>query len=140
MIICLLWFGREGSVIAIVFLVVFPIMYSNILYAYKHIDRSLILNTKTYEDEFIIKLTRIYLPLIRSNLFESMKSTLSLGFKVTVMSELLSQVTNGIGKELYFAKINLLMSDIFAWTVIMVIISLTFDYILGLLIRSFSNE
>lgn len=140
MIICLLWFGREGSVIAIVFLVVFPIMYSNILYAYKHIDRSLILNTKTYEDEFIIKLTRIYLPLIRSNLFESMKSTLSLGFKVTVMSELLSQVTNGIGKELYFAKINLLMSDIFAWTVIMVIISLIFDYILGLLIRSFSNE
>ena len=63
-----------------------------------------------------------------------------MGFKVTVMSELLSQVTNGIGKELYFAKINLLMSDIFAWTVIMVIISLTFDYILGLLIRSFSNE
>lgn len=137
MIICLLWFGRNGSVIMIVFLVVFPIIYSNLLYAYKHIDNSLILNTKTYEDEFLIKLRRIYLPLIKANMFESIKSTLSLGFKVTVMSELMSQVSIGIGHELYFAKINLMMTDIFAWTFIMVVVSLIFDYIISLIIKRF---
>lgn len=140
MIICLLWFGREGSVTVIVSLIVFPIIYSGILFSYKNIDKSLILNTSTYENEFFIKLKRVYLPLIRNGMLEALRNTLSLGFKVTVMAEVLSQISKGIGKELYFAKINLNMTDIFAWTLIMIAVSVIFDGIVNYFIRRFRYE
>lgn len=136
-IISLIWFGREGSIILIVFLVTFPIMYSSIMYGYLNIDHSLILNTNTYEDNFMLKWKKIYLPLIRSNILEALKNTLSLGLKVTVMSELLAQVKVGIGKELYFYKINLEMVEIFAWTIIMIVVASIFDYLLNKIIDKF---
>ena len=48
------------------------------------------------------------------------------------VAEILSQVKSGIGKELYYAKANFLMADIFAWTILIILISSLFDYLISL--------
>lgn len=132
-IVSLLWLGRNGSVILVSSLVVFPILYNSILNALTNIDISLIEVTDLYEASNIFKARKVYLPLIKNDLLTALANSCSLGLKVSIMAEILSQVRSGIGKELYFAKANFLMADIFAWTIIIVLISVLIDYLLSLL-------
>ncbi len=131
-VIALLTFGREGSVLTVIFLVAFPLMYNDTLFALKHIDADLIKITKTLSGDYLLNLRRIYLPLIKPQLLSSLKSALSLSFKVCVMAELISQVNLGLGKELYFYRINLLTPEVFALTLVMILISILFDCLLRL--------
>ncbi len=126
-IIALLIFGRSGSVIIAIFLVAFPIFYTDILFAYEHIDDDIIKVTKTYEDDLYIKYKRVFIPLIKPAIKNSLVKTLSLSFKVTVMAELLVQIAHGLGRELYFYRINIDTPKVFALVLIMVIISGLFD-------------
>ena len=129
-IIALLIFGRSGSVIIAIFLVAFPIFYSDILFAYKHIDDDIIKVTMTMEDDLYLKFKRIYIPLILPSIKNSIAKTLSLSFKVTVMAELLVQIANGLGRDLYFYRINVDTPKVFALTLIMIAISGLFDILL----------
>ena len=131
-IVALLWLGRTGSVILVASLVVFPIFYNSILNALLNIDDSLIKATRLYQGSLIHKIARVYLPLIRNDILSSFANCCSLGFKVSIMAEILSQVKSGIGKELYYAKANFLMADIFAWTILIIVISSLFDYVISL--------
>ncbi|MDO4500824.1 MAG: ABC transporter permease subunit [Erysipelotrichaceae bacterium] len=133
-IVSLLWLGRNGSVLLVSALVVFPILYNSILNALFNIDKELIEITDTYNGSNIYKIRKIYLPLIRNDILLSLKNSCSLGFKVAIMAEILSQVKTGIGRELHFARINYLMADIFAWTIIIIVISYLIDYLLNKLI------
>lgn len=132
-ILGLIWLGRSGSVILIVSLVTAPIIYAELLSGFEQIDENLLLNTRTYSNNYYLKFKRIYLPLIYNDMITALRTTLSLGFKVTIMAELLSQIQTGIGRELYYAKINLETADIFGWTIIIIFISTIFDWILNLI-------
>lgn len=131
-IIALLWLGRDGSAILVSFLVVFPIFYISILNALLNIDESLIELTEMYDVAILYKIRKVYLPLIKNDILTSLSNCCSLGFKVSIMAEILSQVKSGIGKELYFAKANFMMADIIAWTIIIILISSLVDYLLSL--------
>ena len=132
-ILGLIWLGRSGSVILIVSLVTAPIIYAELLSGFEQIDENLLLNTRTYSNNYYLKFKRIYLPLIYNDMITALRTTLALGFKVTIMAELLSQIQTGIGRELYYAKINLETADIFGWTIIIIFISTIFDWILNLI-------
>ena len=135
-IVALLWLGRNGSAILVSSLVVFPIFYNSFLSALRNIDENLINATRLYNCSLIYKIRKIYLPLIKPQILTSLSNCCSLGFKVSIMAEILSQVRSGIGRELYFAKANLLMADIFAWTIIIIAIS----YLMDRLIFSFNKR
>ena len=134
-IVALLWLGRNGSVILVAFLVIFPILYNSFLHALLNIDDNLLKVTRLFKGSFIEKSKRIYLPLIKKEVLLALNNACSLGFKVSIMAEILSQVNIGIGRELYYAKINYQMADIFAWTIIIIFISYLFDRVIVLLIK-----
>ena len=131
-IVALLWLGRNGSVILVASLVVFPIFYNSILNALLNIDDSLIKVTRLYQGPILHKIIHVYLPLIKKDILAALGNCCSLGFKVSIMAEILSQVKSGIGKELYYAKANFLMADIFAWTILIILISSLFDHLISL--------
>ncbi|MDO5439610.1 MAG: ABC transporter permease subunit [Erysipelotrichaceae bacterium] len=134
-VLALIWLGKEKAAILIVMLVVLPIHYSNILNGFDQIDPDLLKETDTYEDRYLLKLRRIYLPLIRSDLYETLRSTLSLGFKIVIMAEMFAQTRVGIGHELYFLRANLDTTGVFAWTILIVLCSYLFDAILNFFSR-----
>ncbi len=134
-VLALIWLGKERAAVLIVMLVVLPIHYSNILNGFDHIDADLLKETDTYEDRYFLKLWRIYLPLIRPDLFETLRSTLSLGFKIVIMAEMFAQTRIGIGHELYFLRANLDTAGVFAWTILIVLCSYLFDAVLNFFSR-----
>lgn len=138
-VIALIWFGRTGSILIVSTTVVLPIFYNSILSALKNIDKDLKEYTMLYDYSYIYLLYRIYIPIIFKDILLSISNCLSLSFKVSIMAEILSQISSGIGKELYIAKSNFLTSEIFAWTIIIILISYLFDSIIHLIVKKYSN-
>ena len=57
------------------------------------------------------------------DIFEALKTGVGMGFKVCVMAEILSQVRIGIGREMNYGRLNLDISSVFAWTILLILIS-----------------
>ena len=139
-IIAILWLGRNGSIILICSTIIFPIFYNTFINAYNHIPNELIDYTRTQEGSYFNKWVKVYLPLIKNELLVSISNCLTLAFKVSIMAEMIGQTKIGIGNELYFAKSNFLMPEIFAWTIIIILISYLFELILNTIIRKGSKS
>lgn len=139
-IISLIWLGRGFSVVLVSMLVIFPIFYKSILNSYINIDPNLINVTRTFgNNNTKNNIRNIYIPLISKDILLALNNCLSLAFKVSIMAEILSQVKLGIGRELQFARSNMMMPEIFAWTIIIVIISLIFEWIIKFIVKKTSN-
>ena len=106
-------------------------MYQEMLHGYESISEDIMRITATFSGNFLIKWWLVYLPSIKTHIINAIKMTLSLGFKVTVMAELLVQIGEGLGHELYFYRINLMTAQVFALTLIMVLVSFVFDRLLA---------
>lgn len=64
---------------------------------------------------FLYNLRYAYLPLIQGYILSAIQTTLPLGLKVGVMTEIFVSTQYGIGKQLYLARVQIDMTSIFAW-------------------------
>ena len=135
MIIALIWFGSEGAVTTVVFMILFPIFYNSFYDTLKKEDKILLDVERLYKENIIYKLKNRTIPELIPNILSTGKTALSLGFKVGVMAEILGSVNIGIGRQISFCKTQLNMSGIFAWTFVIVFICVLFDYLFNLLIN-----
>jgi NitT/TauT family transport system permease protein len=136
-ILSLIWLGGEKSPILIGFIVVFPILYSNIIEGIKNVDSKLIEMAEMYSVNRKNMMLNIYLPSIKNYLFAGINAALGLAFKVMISAEVMAQPKYAMGTMLYIEKINLEMSGVFAWAIILVLISFIFDTILKKLFKSY---
>lgn len=115
-IIILLWFGSESSSTMVNFLILFPILYANLYQGLVHQDPHLLKVLDIYPVRKKELLFRIYLPLLKAEILASLSSGLSLGLKVGVMSEILGQVSVGIGRQMNLSRLSYDMNGVFSWT------------------------
>ncbi len=135
MIIALIWFGSEGSVTTVVFMILFPIFYNSFYDTLKNENSVLLDVEKIYKESFFYKIRYRTLPELLPNILSTGKTAISLAFKVGVMAEILGSVNLGIGRQISFCKTQLNMSGIFAWTFIIIMMCVLFDYIFNRLIN-----
>lgn len=121
-LLVLIWFTRELSVLFVTILILFPVLFTQISTALITINPELLELLKLYPETYYYRLIKVILPLIKVSLYEGIKGALSLGFKVGVMAEILGQVQPGLGYLMHIARINFETADLFAYTAIMIII------------------
>jgi NitT/TauT family transport system permease protein len=121
-LLVLIWFTRELSVLFVTILILFPVLFTQISTALITINPELLELLKLYPETYYYRLIKVILPLIKVSLYEGLKGALSLGFKVGVMAEILGQVQPGLGYLMHIARINFETADLFAYTAIMIII------------------
>lgn len=122
MIILLVWFDQFTCILIIILLMTFPIVYHNILTGMKNIDSSLIDIIRQYHHPLSFLIPKVYLPLIKPYIISAIDAILPLSLKIGVMAEVLIQTRTGIGAQLYFARLNIDMTGVFAWTICLVIL------------------
>ena len=83
----------------------------------------------------IDKILKIYLPAIKFSLISILSSTISLAFKIVIAGEVYGQPLYGIGAMIQNEKVNFNTRAIFAWIIIIVIISSLLNLIEKLLLR-----
>ena len=128
-VLALIWFDKNKAPFIIGISVVFPILYESVLGALNNIDKNIIEMVDIYNLRIIDKIKYIYIPSINIKLIPIFLSTLSLALKVVIAGEIYGQPSFGIGSIIQVEKTNFNTPAIFAWIVIIVIISIGLDYI-----------
>lgn len=140
MFLLLLWVRKTSdAVYFIVFFILFPVFYSATLTGVKSMEQDLKDVLRLYEEKFFVKIFKIYLPQCLSYIKGASLSCISLGFKVCVMSEVLGSVKYGIGKVMYINKINLDMTGVFSWTIVIILLNFILEKIALLVFKKFDN-
>lgn len=129
-IIILFWLPREVSVILVVFLLVFPIVYTSNVEELISIQRKWHDVLVIYPQPFFRRLKVLYLPKMKNALRSSLITASSTCFKATVTAEVLCQIAEGIGKNMQFEKLNLEIAGVIGWTIWLLILSAAADSLL----------
>lgn len=134
-VLTLIWFNKESAPYIVVFIMVFPVLYDAVLGSMKNIDKGILEMASLYKISKKDKIFKIYLPSIKFSLLSILSSTISLGFKIVIAGEVYGQPVYGIGAMIQSEKVNFNTTAIFAWIIIIVIISSLLNLIEKLLLR-----
>ncbi len=129
-IIAIMWFKDTNVPIFVSFLMCFPIIWTNTVSGIKSTDIKLLQLCRVYniKRSRIVKSVYFYsaLPYIKAGMI----SALGISWKVTSAAEVLSLPKYSIGRYLYDSKVYLEIPDLFAWTIMIVLLSILFENIL----------
>ena len=134
-ILCLIWLSAGQLPVFISFLMVFPIIYTNVLQGIKSTDPKLLEMARLYKVPWRRRLLYIYLPSIRPFLISACGVSLGMAWKSGVAAEVIGITEGSIGEMLYESKIYFNTADLFCWTVVIILISVAFEKLFLLLIR-----
>jgi len=126
-ILALVWINSAYLSTFISFLMVLPVVYTNMLAGIENIDSKLINMADVFKVSAAKKIKYIYIPSLLP--YYSAACSIGLGFswKSGIAAEVIGLPQNTIGFSLYSAKIFLETPDLFAWTVVIIIISVIFE-------------
>ncbi|NLW59409.1 MAG: ABC transporter permease subunit [Firmicutes bacterium] len=134
-LLALIWFKADAVTLFVTFLVVFPLITQNITEGLAQIDPRLKEMARLFRVGFPTILFRMYLPAILPYLATAAAAGLGLTWKVMIGAEVLAYPRWGIGARMDTARTYLQTPEVFAWTIVVIAISLFFDRILTTLIR-----
>ena len=134
-ILALLWIPTKYLSIVISFLMVLPVMYTNIQKGIDTTDIRLLEMAKTYQIGLLPTFRYIYIPAVFPFFLSACSIGLGLCFKSGIAAEVIGLPSHSIGEALYEAKLYLLTKEVFAWTVVIITISICFEKGLLFLLR-----
>ena len=126
-VILLIWWGSSMLAVAISFLVVLPNIYIQTLEGLKSTDKKLLEMAEVLALPFWTRFLYIYRPALKPFLYGSMKVSLGMSWKSGVAAEVIGTPDFSIGERLYLSKIYLDTAGVFAWTVVVILLSLCFE-------------
>ncbi len=134
-ILAILWI-KTGYVPAFIsFLTVLPIIWSNVFQGLNQTDKKLIEMADVFEFGFLKKIKMIYIPQITPYFKTACITGLGFAWKSGVAAEVISVPNLSVGRRLYEAKIYIETSELFAWTFVVIILSILFEKILIFLFK-----
>ncbi len=126
-ILALMWIGSDKLSILISALMVFPIIYTNVLEGIKSADKRLLEMAYIYRLSNIKKLIYIYLPALKTYIKAAVSMALGIAFKAGTAAEVIGIPDGSIGERLYEAKIYFDTAELLAWTAAIVIVSIVLE-------------
>lgn len=139
-ILALIWIGSKNLSVFISFTVVFPVIYINTIAGLESTDPQLLEMAQVFSIRLLRRIRYIYIPALLPYLVSGCKVALGMSWKSGIAAEVIGVPTNTIGENLYMAKIYLSTADLFAWTIVIIIVSSIFEKLFLLLIQAGSRR
>ena len=139
-ILALLWVKAVNLSILIAFLMVLPIVYTNVMQGISSTSTELLEMAEVFRIPVTRKFRYIYLPAVTPYFVSACSISLGFCWKSGIAAEVISLARNSIGERLYEAKLYLNTKELFAWTIVIVIISVIFEKLVMRLIRLVSKR
>lgn len=133
-LILLIWAGSRMLSFWIPMLVVMPVLYLNTLKGLDATDRGILEMADVFGMRVSAKIRTIYLPQLRPYFLSAFSLALGMCWKSGVAAEVIGQPIGTIGNGLYRAKISLDTARLFAWTLVIVLLSVLFERIADLIL------
>lgn len=127
LVLAMIWFGTDRVPVFVVFITTLPLIIINIVQGVMQMDHRLTQMAKLFQVEPRSLMLEVYLPQVLPYLFAAMSSALGTTWKAVAMAEFLS-AQRGIGAGMAVSRINLETAEVFAWTLLLVLLGLLTDH------------
>ena len=134
-ILVLVWVSSRNLSIVISFMIIFPVIYTNVLEGLKSTSNDCLELADIYHINGFRRIRYIYLPYSMPFFFSAMKSALGLGWKSAIAAEVIGLPNGSIGSQLYDAKVFFSTPDLFAWTIVIVLLASIFEHLILFLLK-----
>jgi NitT/TauT family transport system permease protein len=136
-ILVLIWADSAWLATVVSFLMVAPIMYTNVLEGIRHRDPGLLEMAAVFEVPLLRRLPAVDVPAVLPYLAAACRIGMGLAWKSGIAAEVIGLPQGSIGERLYQAKVFLGTADLFAWTAVIVALSFGLErLVLALLARA----
>lgn len=128
-ILVLLWVanGRVPAVISA--LVVLPIIWENTCAGLRSVDGNLMEFARAYRLSRLDTLRHVVVPSMLEHLAAAVCTSIGLAWKSGIAAEVLCTPLSAIGTQVYHSKLYLDTQSLFAWTLVVILLSMTIERI-----------
>ena len=126
-ILVLLWVAKGRVPAVIAGLVVLPIVWENTTAGLRSVDPSLMEMARVYRFTRLDTLRHVVLPAMLPSLSAAVCTAIGLAWKSGVAAEVLCLPQAAIGTQVYHSKLYLDTPALFAWTIVVVALSMTLE-------------
>ena len=126
-ILSLILFSSRNLSVLISFLMVLPVLYTGVLGGIRAMDKQMLEMAQVFQIPAPRRVRYVYLPQVLPYFRAACASALGLCWKSGIAAEVIGMPTGSIGERLQQAKIYLDTPDLFAWTLVIVLVSLAFE-------------
>lgn len=137
-ILILIWISSRNLSIIISFLMVLPVIYSNILQGIEGTDSQLLEMACIFRISRFRRIRYIYFYQLLPYFKTACSLSLGLCWKAGVAAEVIGIPDGSIGEKLYESKIYLQTAELFAWTLTIILLSVGFEKIFLILTDKFT--
>lgn len=123
-ILCFVWMSKTNLSVFVAFIAAFPAIYINLLAGFKQLDLQLSQMAMLFDLKWWQKLLFITLPQLKNEILAAIHIAIGLAFKAGITAEVIAIPKNSIGRNLYDAKLYLATDELFAWTFVILLVSL----------------
>ena len=129
-ILMVLWISRDITPLIIALMMVTPVVWTNIEAGILNTDDSLIEMARVYKMPASARIKHIYAPSVAPYFLASLKASLGMAWKAGIAAEVLCTPKGSLGKMVYDAKVYLESAEVFAWTLVVILLSLALETLL----------
>ena len=122
-VLALIWIARDWLPVFIALLMVLPVVWSNVCTGIRSADPALLELARVYSWPRGRVLRRIYVPSVQPHFLAALRSGLGFGWKAGIAAEVLTVPHSAIGRMIYESKLYLQTTDLFAWTLAVILLS-----------------
>ena len=126
-ILALVWLDSRSLSCFIAFLMVFPPVYLGVLEGIRQTDGKLLEMAKVFRVPLGRQVRAIYLPAVLPHFRTAVSLGLGLCWKAGIAAEVIGLPGGSLGERLYSAKVYFQTPDLFAWTAVIVAVSVVFE-------------
>ncbi|MGI5976988.1 MAG: ABC transporter permease [Candidatus Limivicinus sp.] len=139
-ILALIWISGRRLSSFISFLMVLPMVWSNVYEGIRAADPKLLELAKVYRLTAFQKLKAVYIPAVMPYLLSVSRVAMGFAWKAGIAGEVIAVPKNTIGAQLYDAKVYLETTDLFAWTVVIIALSVIIEKLFTALMKKLSGK
>ena len=139
-ILMLLFLGPVKVPAFITFLIVLPIVWTNLDQGIASIDPQLVEVAKMYRFSFGKRLRVLVFPSLKPYFLSACKTSIGLAWKAGVAAEIIAMPRGTIGTQIGEAKLYIMTAEMFAWTLTVVLLSLAIEFGVSYLFQKLSGK
>ena len=137
--IVILWISLSGDALAvsIAVLMVMPIVWQNLMDGFNSIDNDLSELCDVYRVGFIKRMRLLIIPALTKYLIPGIITASGLAWKSEIAAEIIAYTKRSIGQHINDAKYFMDTPSVFAWTLIIIILSIILENITKILLKRY---
>ena len=134
-ILVLIWLDRDYVPVLICALMGLPVVFNSVAAGIRVTDPQLLEMAKVFRLTRWQTFKRIYIPSVMPFFRTACSNALGLGWKAGIAAEVLTVPRSSIGRMISESKLYLMTEELFAWTLMVIVLSLLLQKLLLLLMK-----